>query len=436
MASLTCDKSGNRRIQFLDGDARRTISLGDADKKTADGVRLHVERLINARQYGQPLAVESAAWLAAVGDTLHARIAAVGLAEPRRPAAERVTIDTLTADYIARRSDLKKHTIKNFGQARVTLLKFFGPTTTADAINRGQANDYRRYLEGRKLAEATISTNIKKCRQMFTDAIDRDVLTVNPFAKVRAGGQTNRTRQHFIDAATTQTILDACPDAEWRLIVALARFGGLRCPSEHLALTWADVFWHEGKLRVPSGKTARQGKAERFVPLFPELRQALHEAFDAARVGAVYVIDKSRNPDVNWRTHFQRILRRGGVPAWPRLFHNLRSSRQTELAREYSLRAVCDWIGNSPAIAHSHYLQTTDDEFQRAVRGPAATPTPATGIDVQNPTQQPSEMPRVRRNLHAAAVEIAQKTNKPPKIEGLDWPLPGSNRHSLAGTGF
>ena len=436
MASISSDKGGKRRIQFLDRSTRRTISLGDVDKKTADGVRLHVERLINACRYGQPLTGETGAWLAAIGDTLHARIAAVGLAEPRRPAVEKATIDTLTAEYIKRRGDLKKHTIKNFGQARVTLLKFFGPTTPADAINRGQATDYRRWLEGRKLAEATISTNIKKCRQMFGDAIDRNVLTVNPFDKVRAGLQTNRSRQHFIDAETTQTILDACPDAEWRLIVALARFGGLRCPSEHLALTWADVLWHENKLRVPSGKTARQGKAERYLPLFPELRQALQVAFDAAREGALYVIDKSRDPDVNWRTHFRRILRRAGVPAWPRLFHNLRSSRQTELARDFPLRAVCDWIGNSPAIAHGHYLQTTDDDFQRAIGGPVAKPATVAAIDVQNPTQQTAEMPRMHRNLHAATFDSAQKTQKPPETEGLGWPLPGSNRHSSEGTGF
>jgi hypothetical protein len=35
-------------------------------------------------------------------------------------------------------------------------------------------------------------------------------------------------------------VLEACPNAEWRLIFALSRFGGLRCPSEHLVLTWAD----------------------------------------------------------------------------------------------------------------------------------------------------------------------------------------------------
>ena len=83
-------------------------------------------------------------------------------------------------------------------------------------------------------------------------------------------------------------VLDACPDAEWRLIFALSRYGGLRCPSEHLALKWSDVDWDAGKLRVPSPKTAHhEGKEFRFVPLFPELRKYLMEVYSAVPEGAV-----------------------------------------------------------------------------------------------------------------------------------------------------
>lgn len=34
-----------------------------------------------------------------------------------------------------------------------------------------------------------------------------------------------------------------CPDAERRLVFALSRYGGLRCPSEHLILTWNETDW-------------------------------------------------------------------------------------------------------------------------------------------------------------------------------------------------
>ena len=65
----------------------------------------------------------------------------------------------------------------------------------------------------------------------------------------------------------------ACPDAEWRLIVALARFGGIRIPSELVTLKWSDINWEEEKITIHSSKTEHhQGKGTRIIPLFPEIR--------------------------------------------------------------------------------------------------------------------------------------------------------------------
>ena len=74
-----------------------------------------------------------------------------------------------------------------------------------------------------------------------------------------------------------------------------------------------------------------------------------------------------RDDTQNLRTQFERIIRRARVRPWERLFHNLRASRQTELADLFPLHVVTDWIGNSPDIAERHYLKTTDDHFQRAI---------------------------------------------------------------------
>jgi len=53
---------------------------------------------------------------------------------------------------------------------------------------------------------------------------------------------------------------------------------------------------------------------------------------------------------------------------WPKLFHNLRASRETELAAEHPIHVVCAWIGNSQQIAAKHYLQVTDADFEKARR--------------------------------------------------------------------
>src|SRR5208282_2682445 len=66
-----------------------------------------------------------------------------------------------------------------------------------------------------------------------------------------------------------------------------------------------------------------------------------------------------------------------GLVPWPRLFQNLRASRETELAERFPLRVVTDWLGNSPNVALAHYLSTTEEHFQRAAEGTAPDSGPA-----------------------------------------------------------
>jgi len=69
-------------------------------------------------------------------------------------------------------------------------------------------------------------------------------------------------------------------------------------------------------------------------------------------------------------------VRRAGLQPWPRLFHNLRSSRETELVETYPVQVVTAWLGNTPAVAMKHYLMTTDEHFNRAVQGGAECGAP------------------------------------------------------------
>jgi len=64
------------------------------------------------------------------------------------------------------------------------------------------------------------------------------------------------------------------------------------------------------------------------------------------------------------------MVEKAGLTVWPKLFQNLRSTRETELAELYPVQVVCAWIGNSPAVAAKHYLQVTDEHFSKAVHFP------------------------------------------------------------------
>jgi hypothetical protein len=141
-------------------------------------------------------------------------------------------------------------------------------------------------------------------------------------------------------------------------------------------------------IHVPSPKTARhQGGGSRVIPLFPELRPLLMEAFGEAEPGTEHVIARYRGNSTNLRTQFHRIIRQAGLEPWPKTFQNLRSTRETELAEEFPIHLVCAWIGNSQPVAAKHYLQLADDHFARAVGEAAHSEAKA----AQNPAQKAHE---------------------------------------------
>jgi len=149
-----------------------------------------------------------------------------------------------------------------------------------------------------------------------------------------------------------------------------------------LALTWDDIDWERDRIVVRSPKTEHHlGRASRTIPLFPELKPLLLDALVQASPDEPYVISRSREGKVNWRTGLERIIERAGLKPWPKLFQNLRSTRETELAQDYPMHVVCAWIGNTKAVAAKHYLQVTDDDFAKAAHIPAQSATDDSGMD-------------------------------------------------------
>ncbi len=126
---------------------------------------------------------------------------------------------------------------------------------------------------------------------------------------------------------------------------------------------------------VPAPKTSRHdGKGSRTIPIFEDVRPCLEEAFELAGPGATRVIggnhlEKANGPNgwmnCNLRTAFGKLIKRAGLKAWPRLFHNLRSSRETELMEQFPVQVVALWMGHDAKMCLKHYAQTTEEHSQR-----------------------------------------------------------------------
>jgi hypothetical protein len=154
--------------------------------------------------------------------------------------------------------------------------------------------------------------------------------------------------------------------------------------------------------RAP-GRSPKTG--DRLAPLFPDLRPYFEDAFELAPEGATHVIRPYCNPAKNLRSEFLRILRRAGVSPGPRLFHNLRRDLgNRELAAEYPLHVVCDWVGNTERIAKVHYLQVTEDYFERAAGAVPQREVVEVEADRQPAVRQPPQ-----RLVDGAVLEHGQR---------------------------
>ena len=269
-----------------------------------------------------------------------------------------------STNYIHSRVDVKTSTLLVLGHTRRNLIEYFGPDRLLRDISAGDADEWRLYLIGQNLADNTVRRRCGIAKQYFRAAVRKGLISKNPFRDLTGAVQANVSRYYFVTLQETQSVLDACPDAQWRLLFALSRFGGLRCPSEHLSMRWEDIDWGRNRITIRSPKTEHHpGGKSRQIPLFPELRPYLLEVFEQAEAGCKYVITRYRGTTTNLGTQLRRIIRKAGLKPWPKLFQNLRSTRETELAETYPIHVVCAWIGNSQPVAAKHYLQVTDAQF-------------------------------------------------------------------------
>lgn len=360
MASISTDSRGNRRLLFTLRRKRYALHLGQIPMKTAEGIRTKVESLLASSVANLPLDGMTSQWLAGLDDAFHARLSSLGLAPPRQASGSPVTLAKWIDRYHTEHPRWKPNSVKNHAAARRWLVAYFGSARHVGSITEADAERFRLYL-GETLSENTLRRLCGFARQYFRAMVRERLIDVNPFGSMkRLAVDGNQERFHFVSRSVADRVLAACPDAEWRLIFGLCRYGGFRCPSEHNALRWQDIDFARKRITLHSPKTGK-----RTLPLFPELMPLLQ---DMPRQGERVFPDYQYN--INLRHHFYRILKVAGITPWPKIFQNLRSTRETELMEQHPAHVVCAWIGNTVAVARRHYLQVTEEHFEKATQIP------------------------------------------------------------------
>ena len=381
MASITSLPDGKKRVQFVaPGRNRKTIHLGKVDKRYAESVRVRVEALVGAQLRSEPIDRETSEWLGSIDDWLHGKLAAVGLTKGRQCR----TLGEWMEMFMGSRAGLKPESKRKLEQTRTKLEACFGKDRPLQQISAEDASRWRAGLGKHGLSEAAVKTHTGNAKTMFKELVHREVLLRSPFAHLQ-GGVTPTKNSRYVTPEEIEAVIAAAPDAEWRLLIGLARYAGLRTPSETSLLTWDDIDWEAGLMRVRSPKTERHaGHEQRTVPIVPRLMELIRErrAECDDEDDQLVTIQSAGGR----RRKMVAMIEAAGVEPWDQTWQTLRRSREVEWMNEgIAPYLVCKWLGHTLSVSARHYTIAVPDEVLSKVTGRKVT---------QNVTQHASARKR------------------------------------------
>lgn len=365
------EKNQRWLIQVVGPNGRKSLSMKstngrDKGRSKASAFKNHIENLVVASRTGTSLSEAETVWSINLDDETHGKLVAAGLLEPR---SERglSALRPFLEKWFNDREGTKHSTVLTWKNVERNLLAFFGDDKSLRQITEDDAENFQRWLENHeKLAAATVKKRSAIAKQMMASARKARIITVNPFEALKTTARPNQSRQRFISHEVTRKVLDACSDGEWRSLVVLARYGGLRIPSEMRELKWEHVNWSEKCFHIHATKTEHhEDEGNRLVPLFPEVEQELSRLWEEAEEGAVYVLPRLRLT-TNVGTTLCRIIERAGLKVWPKPWQNMRASRATELENQFGAHKATEWCGHAEKVAAAHYWMVTGDDVVRA----------------------------------------------------------------------
>jgi len=361
MATLTTERRSGKttgyNVQWYDGKRRITIHLGGKryTKKTAERFKDIVEALLFYRRNGITTPEKSVEhWMQNAPVELKAKLAKAELLI----VDEAKTCQQLWDSFLKFKAmEVKPSTLKSYQDSMARFYEMFKPTELLEAITPERLLEWKASMQD-DYAKSSITMYISKLQTVFKWAVDKDWLTKSPARNLPKSGSRNREHDRFITMEEYSKLLAACPNQEWRTIIALARIGGLRCPSELRQLRWKDVM--QDRFTVHSPKTEHhEGQDIRIVPLFDELREEL----DKHDKTTEFVVQGFQGTSWGLYLPFQEISERAGLGVIKCPFRNMRRSRANDVLRQWDEAMERMWIGHSWEVMEKHYLMQLDEDF-------------------------------------------------------------------------
>lgn len=436
-----------RRIDFNDlAGNRRSLYLGTVTKTAGQQFQVFFDRLLERRILNQSLDSETTSWVRGLSSPCVEKLVRYGLVDKRLQKPPMPTIEEYLEACLAdaqRRvlqNRLRASSVVQLSKTKGKLLDFFDKSIRIDRLAEFNAAEWREALfESRKkgkekLELATVNLHCRNARGLFAHAVRNGVIESNPFGQLESDSPVpteEEKRERYIERDDIFKVLEVLRGSKLRMVVALARFAGLRTPSETHCVEWRGVDFERQLFRVYSPKKHRAGtsaeKATRRVPILGYLRPFLNEAFTERQPDSKCVVSMSRN---NLHRELREAMALAGVEAeWVRPFQSMRMSCEMDLLGAGTLPFVAAlWMGHSPKVQEDHYAAILDEHFAAAAK---------IGTLPQQNTQQQAGAGG-RREPQDAPADDSEKTDCQSESRCLastcassrsdtEWPRPDSN---------
>ncbi len=327
-------------VQFARGDGSRpTVTIGKVPKSVALTFKSRIESLLACRQFSVSIDRDLTQWIISLDPMMQMRLARADLVDEKVIAR----VGPFFKEWLkSREAKSCKATQSRQRNAHEFLCSRVGADRLVCKVTEADAIAVRDALIEAGYAEATTRKRCSDMKSMFKHALQRHIISRNPFDAV-ATAATATEKKAFIDDAVARAILEQITDPTLRLMFLLSRYGGLRVPSEAMRMTWEDIDFDNQRILI-HGKGGR----DRVCPLWPQIESTLVEIFADAPEGEPRILPAlPTRSHVVWTKRLRHAAERAGVTLWQRPWHNMRSTRQTELEDEFPTHVVCAWIGNS-----------------------------------------------------------------------------------------
>lgn len=224
---------------------------------------------------------------------LRRRLAEIGQGRLVGPDAERVTFENLKTLILDDYRVNARRSLERLGTALKHLGRFF-ESYKALHITTDRVNAYIRERQEEGAAPASIQKELAALKRAFNLAVEAGLLTARPHipsVKVR------NIRTGFFEEAEFRALLAELPE-HLRPVMEFACLTGWRIPSEVLPLTWRQVDFEAGIVRLEPGTTKNdEGRTFPF-DVYPQLEALLRRQ----REGTV-ALERVRTAIIPWLFH-------------------------------------------------------------------------------------------------------------------------------------